>query len=62
MQARAAGYALTYVTTLKQQFQQPPSSILLHYPCMASTCPIPHTFTFTLFMISSACVLHNLVM
>jgi hypothetical protein len=51
----AAGYVLTNVTTLKLQLNcRGPDR-------PASPCPIPCKFGFTRFRITSACVLHNLI-
>jgi uncharacterized membrane protein YvlD (DUF360 family) len=65
MKACATGYALTYVTTLKLQLVSRTvigltaakfKPLILPFPC-----PIPLTFGFTWFRVTSVCVLHNLV-
>jgi hypothetical protein len=40
---------------------KPPCLSLLHFLCLVSLSPMPHTFRFTWFGIISACVLLNLV-
>jgi hypothetical protein len=65
MQACAAGYALTYAITLKVQLVvglTAANFCLLYFLCVVSPYPVPYTFGFTWFRITSACALPNLVM
>jgi hypothetical protein len=63
MQDSAAAYASNLFKLKKQHLDTspPPSLSLLYFLCLASPCPVACTFGFSWFRMTSACLLHNLV-